>query len=116
MYRIPQLYTGELVTQAPDLVGSSFKGKYRDQDFRLVHLGDRIEIYFPTESTPAGHIQLISPRAGNIWSRQVCIGEYSIDENSTYIVEAYSSGSKTSRSWVTIDPLRYLLRYLIRGN
>ena len=109
---IPPSIGSEIGVKRADWLNAKFVVDFREQEFVVVHDGNRVHVYDPRGAEQLGVIRIGSPFSGAIWKSGDCIAEYSQDASGQYCVLSIEKGFKCIDETHDVHPLVHLLRAL----
>jgi len=112
---LPQSISSEIGLKHADWLNAKFVVDFREQEFVVIHDGNRVHVFDPGGAEQLGIIRIGSPSSGAIWKSGRCIGEYHQDDSGHYSVLAIENGFKLVDETHEVHPLVHLLRALTLG-
>ncbi len=103
----------EVSVSALDLTALTFVVGYREQQFKLETLPNRINVHRHPQNQLVGYIKRGSPTSGAIWKSGACVADYVVEDDGEYHVTEIKRLFRVPENTVSIDPVLYLLDSLL---
>ena len=104
--------TEELNIKDADFTELRFVISFRGQEFTLVGLPGRLNVFVDSEDQPAGYVKRGSAHSGAIWSYGRCVADYVVEQDGRYLVTEIKETFRHPETEVESDPVLFLLTSL----
>ena len=99
----------DVYVKEADFTSLQFTISFRGTDFVIRGGSDRVSIYRGSEDSPLGYIWHGSPRTGAIWTSDVCIADFKMNEDGRYTVTLIEELFRRPETTIEVDPIYFLL-------